>query len=316
MEKSKSKMEIKKEKNSTKYIIITPAYNEAEYIEKTIESVISQCILPSLWVIVDDGSTDDTAKIIQRYAKEYGWIKYVYREKESDHSYYASNVYAIIAGYKHVKIVRYDFLAILDADVTLPMDYYEQIFVRFNRDEKLGTASGVYQDMVNGKLQKVLNDRRSTPKAIQVFRRECFEQIGGYLPLKYGGEDTCSCIMARMRGWKTWSFPELCVVHNKPAGTGHTANMLKIRFRNGLNEYGLATHPVFMLVKSLRRCLKERPYILGGLARLTGFLYGYCLWEKRQVSNDFIRFIRKEQIGRIFNFNRIAKGNEVNGSEK
>lgn len=297
--------------NNIKYIIITPAYNEAEYIEQTIEGVLAQTILPYKWVIVDDGSTDDTARIIQKYAEEHKWIRYIYRTRESDQSYYRSNVYAIMVGYEQVKKTDYDFLAVLDADISLPKDYYERIFDRFSRDVKLGVASGVYQDLVNGRVRKVLSDRRSTPKAIQVFRKECFEQIGGYLPLKYGGEDTCSCIMARMNGWKSWSFPELTVVHNKPVGTGHAGNMLKIRFRHGLNEYGLATHPLFMLVKSLRRCIKERPIISGGLARIAGFLYGYCLREKRNITDDMVRFIRKEQMRRLLNLNRIPKENRV-----
>jgi len=132
------------------------------------------------------------------------------------------------------------------------------------------------------------------------------------LPLKYGGEDTCACIMARMNGWKSWSFPELCVIHNKPAGTGHTNGMLQIRFRQGLNEHGLATHPLFMFLKSLRRCVKERPYILGGFARLAGFLYGYRLRKDRQIPDDVVRFIRKEQVGRIFNLNQVPMENKVN----
>jgi biofilm PGA synthesis N-glycosyltransferase PgaC len=293
--------------NNEKYIIITPAYNETEYIERTIKSVLAQSVLPYKWVIIDDGSTDDTADVIRRYAEKYEWIQYIYREKEPGQSYYSSNVYAIMAGFKQVRSINFDFLAVLDADISLPKDYYEQIFNRFRQDERLGIASGVYKDLINGKLYRVLNDRRSTPKAIQVFRKACFEQIRGYLPLKYGGEDTCSCIMARMNGWKSWSFPELCVVHNKPAGTGHSDNMLRIRFRQGLNEYGLATHPLFMLLKSLRRCVKERPFILGGLTRIAGFLYGYCLREKRQIPDDMIRFIHREQMGRLFNFNRIPK---------
>jgi len=297
--------------NSVKYIIITPAYNEAEYIRQTIKGVLAQSVLPHKWVIVDDGSTDDTAKVIQKHTEEYKWIRYVYRTKETSQSYYSSNVYAIIAGYEKFKDLDYDFLATLDADISLPKDYYEQIFDRFSQDKKLGVASGVYQNMVNDKLYRVLNDRRSTPKAIQVFRKECFEQIGGYLPLKYGGEDTCSCVMARMKGWKTWSFPELCVVHNRPVGTGHTSNLLKVRFRNGLNEYGLATHPLFMLVKSLRRCIKERPFISGGLARIAGFIYGYFLREKRQIPDDMVRFIRQEQMRRLFNLNRIPKEHRV-----
>jgi len=298
-------------KDNIKYIIVTPAFNEAEYIEQTIKGVLAQSVLPCKWIVVDDGSTDDTAKIVLRYAEGYKWIQYIYRTKELGQSYYGSNVNAIMTGYAQIKTVNYDFLAILDADISLPKNYYEQIFSRFSQDEKLGVASGVYEDKINGKLRKILNDRRSTPKAIQVFRKECFEQIGGYLPLKYGGEDTCSCVMARMNGWKSWSFPELCVVHNKPIGTGHAGNMLKIRFRHGLNEYGLATHPLFMLVKSLRRCVKERPIIAGGLARMAGFLYGYCSREKRQIPDEMVRFIRREQMGRLFNFNCIPKEHRV-----
>lgn len=293
------------------YIIITPAYNEAEYVERTIKGALAQSVLPNKWVIVDDGSTDDTAEIVQKYAKEHSWIQYIYREKNANENYYASNVHAIMAGYEYAKACDYEFLAVLDADISLPTDYYEQIFDKFNQDKKLGVASGVYQDLVNGKLRKILNDRRSTPKAIQVFRKECFEQIGGYLPLKYGGEDTCSCVMARMNGWKSWSFPEICVVHNKPVGMGHSDNMLKVRFRNGLNEYGLATHPLFMLIKSLKRCIKERPIIAGGLARLVGFMYGYCSRQKRQIPKDMIRFIRKEQVGRLCNLNRVPAEDRV-----
>jgi glycosyltransferase involved in cell wall biosynthesis len=289
------------------YIIVTPAYNEQNYIDKLVESVVSQTVLPRLWVIVDDGSTDKTGDIVRRYASKYDWIRYVYHPKTIDQSYYGSNVCAILEGLRYVKDEKYEYLAILDADISLPRDYYEQIFARFERDEKLGVASGVYQDLVNGKLRKVLNDRRSTPKAIQVFRRECYEKIGGYLPMKYGGEDTVACVMARMNGWKSWSFPELCVIHNKPAGTGHAGNILTIRFRQGLNEYGIGGHPLFVLLKFIRRCVKERPYILGGFARIAGFLYGCCLQEKHQISDDVIRFIRAEQVERIFRFNKIPE---------
>ncbi|MBN1764015.1 MAG: glycosyltransferase family 2 protein [Sedimentisphaerales bacterium] len=294
------------------YVIITPAFNEAAYISKTIESVIAQKIQPLMWVIVDDGSTDETAKIIQDYVRKHNWIQYLYRKKEPGQTYYGSNVYAIQRGYKTIEKEQFDFLAILDADITLPEDYYEEIFSRFAREEKLGIASGVYMDLVDGKLRKILNDRRSTPKAIMVFRRECFEAIGGFVPMKYGGEDTCACFMARLKGWKTWSFPDLCVVHNKPVGTGHATNLLKIRFRHGLSEYGLAMHPLFLLVKSLRRCFKERPFLIGGMARIIGYSYGFCLQEKRQIPDDVIHFIRKEQIRRLLRFNHVLDVDKVN----
>lgn len=293
------------------YIILTPAYNEAAYIERTIKGVIAQSVLPNKWIIVDDGSTDETPQLIQHYASEYDWIHYQRREKVPGQSYYGSNVYAIMEGYSAVKDDEFDYLAVLDADISLPKDYYELIFDRFACDDKLGVASGVYMDLVDGKLRKILSDRRSTPKAIQVFRRECFDMIGGYQPMKYGGEDTCSCFMARMNGFKSWSFPDICVVHNKPIGFGHANSMLKIRFRQGINEYFLATHPAFMLVKSLRRCLKERPYILGGLVRMVGYLCACCLGEKRQMSDEMVRFIRQEQVERLFNFNKIPEKQKV-----
>ena len=112
----------------TSYVIVTPAFNEADYIGKTINSVLGQTIRPLIWLIVDDGSEDDTAKVIQQYATDYKWIQYMYRTKESGQSYYVSNVHAIMAGYEQVKAVNYDFLAVLDADISLPKNYYEQIF--------------------------------------------------------------------------------------------------------------------------------------------------------------------------------------------
>lgn len=292
---------------AVEFVIITPAYNEENYIERTIESVLSQTHLPKKWIIVDDGSTDSTGEIIRHYASMHEQIEYCRREKVEGQSYYGSNVYAIMEGYRAVKDDDFEFLGVLDADITLPKDYYHQIFERFCRDEKLGVASGIYMDMVDGKLRKILNDRRSTPKAIQVFRRECFDQIGGYQPLKYGGEDTCSCVMARMKGWKSWSFPDISVVHNKPVGTGHASNMLKVRFRAGLNEYFLGEHPLFMFAKSLRRCIKERPLFLGGIARIAGYLFACCRREKRQISEEVVRFIQQEQIKRLFNFNRVGE---------
>ncbi|MBN1123711.1 MAG: glycosyltransferase family 2 protein [Sedimentisphaerales bacterium] len=293
------------------YVIITPAFNESKYIKTTIEGVLAQSLQPISWVIVDDGSTDGTGEIVKEAMEKYGWIHYLRREKISEDSYYASNVYALLEGIKFVSDLSYTYLAILDADISLPSDYYKNILDQFERDKRLGVASGVYVDRINGGLRKVLNDRRSTPKAIQVFRRECYEQIGGYVPLKYGGEDTCTCIMARMKGWKSWSFPEFVAIHNKPIGTGHTGNYIGIRFKQGLNEYGLATHPLFMVVKSIRRCFRERPFLLGGISRLFGYIYGYILHEKRQIPDEVVRFLRKEQINRIFALNAVPADHSV-----
>lgn len=291
--------------NIVSYIIITPAYNEADLIEQTIKSVVSQTVLPSKWIIVDDSSTDSTREIIKKHATQHNFIQYHFREKPKGQDYFASNVFAIMEGYEKIKHLSYDFLAILDADIQLPKNYYQKIIGKFQKDSQLGVASGIYENLINGKLHKVLNDRRSTPKAIQVFRRDVFAEIGGYLPLKYGGEDTISCVMTRMAGWKAWSFPDVKVVHLRPTGTGEGTNIIAVRFRQGICEYNLATHAIFFFLKVLRRAVLEKPYFIGGMTRLAGYLWATLRQDEIVLPADVVRFLRNEHLERIRNRNRI-----------
>ena len=284
---------------SSNYIIITPAYNESHLIEKTIKSVLDQTILPLKWIIVDDGSTDNTAEIIKHYTNTCDFLEYSLRTRKANQTYYGSNVHAILQGYELVKNYPHDYLAILDADITLCVDYYEKIFNRFEVNPSLGIATGLYWEEINGEFIEANIDRRSTPKALQVFRRECYEQIGGYIPCKNGGEDSYAEITSRMYGWKTWSFPEIKVVHNRPVGTGDGKTVLQARFKLGLTDYCLATHPVFMLAKCMRRSLIEKPFFLSGLARLAGFIYGYMTREEISLPADTKVFVRKEQMKRL-----------------
>ena len=289
------------------YVIVTPAYNEARCIERTIASVIQQTIRPALWVIVDDGSTDGTSAIIDSYVRTWGFIRRVRRQHAPTEAYFASNVSAIAEGVQEIGSLPYSYLAVLDADMILPTDYYEQILRQFRADPRLGVASGVYENLVDGKLQKVLSERHSTPKALQVFRRTCFKEIGGYVPLVHGGEDTCACAMARMHGWKTWSFPQLKAVHQRPTGVRNAGSLLRARFAQGLCEYGLSTHPLFMVAKSLRRCFLERPLILSGMLRLGGYLYGCLKREPRQVPSDVASYVRHEQVNRVFYLSHLPR---------
>jgi len=288
-----------------RYIIITPAYNETQNIEMTIESVISQTIRPWLWIVVDDGSTDETAEIVKSYAQRHEWMRYVCRQKRPGQTYFESNVCAIMEGYAKIKDLSFSYLAILDADISLGLAYYETILARFEQEQKLGVASGIYENLIGGRLHPVLSDRRSTPKGIMVFRREVFEQIGGFLPLAYGGEDTAACVMARMKGWKTWSFPDIKVVHHRPTGIGNARSILKARFMMGLNEYGLGSHPLFVLLKCFKRCCIEKPYLLSGVARLVGYVYCCVKRPPRQTPPDVMSFYRNEQMKRILCLNKI-----------
>jgi len=282
------------------YVLITPVHNEEEFIEQIIESVIAQTILPKKWIIVDDSSTDRTLEIIKRYEAQHDFITHLRLERKDIVSYYSRRTLVFSAGYEKIKNMECDFICSLDADISLGPTYYERILEEFDKNPQLGIASGIYVDKVGDRLQKILIDKIHCPGAIAMFRRECYETIGGYIPQKYGGDDSCAEIMARMNGWETRSFAQHQVIHFRPTGTGDGRSILRARFQQGLTEYGVATHPLFMAVKSFRRAVLEKPYFVGSIVRFAGFLYGYCLREKRRLSPEVIRFVRKEQIGRLW----------------
>ena len=282
------------------YVLITPVHNEEDFIGQVIESVVSQSILPRRWVIVDDNSTDGTNDIINRYKQRYDFIELKRLGRGNIESDYSHRVSVVLAGIEATKTLKYDFLGVLDADITLEPKYYEELLEEFDRNTKLGIASGVYVDKVGDRFQEVLIDMNHTPGGIQMIRRQCYEAIGGYIPQKYGGDDSCAEIMARMNGWETRSFAQYQAIHHRPVGTGDGMSILQARFRQGLTEYGIATHPLFMLAKSLRRAVLEKPYITGSLARLAGFISGYFRSEKRGIPDEVIRYVRKEQIRRLW----------------
>lgn len=291
-----------------KYVIVTPVHNEEEFIEETIKSVVSQSILPIQWLIVDDASEDRTPEIIADYQRRYDFIGYYRLEREDIKSYYSRRAHVFLAGYEKIKDSEFDFLAALDGDLELKQNYYEGILTEFYANPKLGVASGVYLDWVDGCSRKVLRSDISTSGGLQVFRRECYEQIGGYVPLRHGGDDSLAEYTARMKGWQTHSFPAYQAIHKRPVGTRGKASIFKARYCQGMADYYLGTNILFMFAKSIRRALLEKPYIFGATLRMIGFLSGYLRSEKRQVSSEVIKFIRKEQIRRLF------KANKADGS--
>ncbi len=279
------------------YVLITPARNEAALIEKTLQSVISQTVPPERWVVVDDGSSDRTEDIVKRYARQFGFIQLLKLDRSHSERNFSSQVYAIRAGFNLIQNRQYGWIGNLDADISLPPDYYERMIGRFQRNAKLGLAGGFIYEKVDGAFRsRRYNHVNSIPHAIQFFRRECYEAIGGYLPLKYGGPDWCAEVMARMKGWETQAFPDVRVYHHRP--TGSVEGMLHAKFRMGLMDYSLGSHPVFEIIKCLYR-LPDKPCILSSLFRIAGFFWLYCLQEERCVPREFVRYLRNEQIERL-----------------
>lgn len=282
------------------YVVVTPAFNEEDYIRYPLESMVRQTVKPLKWIIIDDGSVDNTAQLIKNTAEQHEWIEYYYHNKKPGQTYYSSNVYAILKGIELVRDIPYTYLAILDADIELCEDYYERIFEKFAKYRGLGIATGTYLEQEGDNWVEKRTDPRHTPKAIQVFRKECYHATDGYIPFKHGGEDSGIELMARMKGWETWSFPTIIVKHHRPVGIGDGRSLLQARFRLGTTDYCFGTHPLFMILKSIKRMFWEKPYCLSGFARLFGYLNGYLKGLEKQLPVDAIKFLRQEQIRRIF----------------
>ncbi|MGE0822320.1 MAG: glycosyltransferase family 2 protein [Candidatus Binatia bacterium] len=279
------------------YVLITPARNEEAYIEKTIQSVVSQTILPQRWIIVSDRSTDRTDEIVIRYAQEYDFIRYV-RSEGSHQRTFTSKVNAFNVGYEKLEGLDYNFLGNLDADVTFEPAYYENLLNKFLQNKKLGIAGGVRYDLCNGRFEKVASSRVSVGGAFQVFRRQCYEDIGGFVPVEIGSEDTIAQIMARMHGWETEAFPEITVYHYRCTGTV-AGSILQARFRSGTKDYLIGHHPLFELAKCLYR-MTERPYAVGSLFRISGYCWASFCHYKRPVPDTFVRYLRAEQLASLW----------------
>ena len=281
---------------NTTYILITAARNEEAYIEETIKCVISQTILPEKWVIVSDGSKDRTDDIVKRYEDNYDFIQLLHVDSNCNRNF-ASKVGAIRTGAEQLKGIEYSFIGNLDADISPELDYYERILARFEGNPKLGIAGGIVYDKDKNSFRKQFASANSVAGAIQMFRRECYEEIGGLTPLDVGGEDAIAEVKARMRGWQTRSFSDLKVLHHRRAGTAFR-NILSARFNGGIIQYSLGYHWLFALAYAFYRIV-EKPYLLGSIAILCGFCWANLQKRKRSVSDEFVKYLRQEQLYRL-----------------
>lgn len=281
-----------------KYILITAANNEQDFIEKTILSVINQLHKPAEWIIVSDGSTDTTESIVSKYALENSFIKLLLNNRKEGRDF-ASKVYALNIGLNNIHSSEYDYIGILDADVTFEKNYYSSLIEEFRENPKLGIAGGKYFDIISGKKVPVYPSPYSVRGATQFFRKECFDKIDGIKPIKYGGEDALACYAARMCGWEIKNIDRLIVLHHRPTGiTG--SHIFRTRFRDGFVEYNLAYHPLFQLVKCIKR-IPEKPVLIGSILRFLGYWYLFAKVEKRVISEDLTNYIRQDQLSRILN---------------
>ena len=278
------------------YVLITPARNEEAYIEKTILSVISQTVLPEKWVIVSDGSTDRTDEIVQKHADQHPWMELV-RMPERKERHFAGKVLAFNAGYEIVKDIRYDIIGNLDADLSFEPDYIEYLLDKFSKDPGLGVAGTPFVEDASEPYDYRFSNIEHVSGACQLFRRECFEAIGGYMPIKGGGIDWVAVTTARMKGWKTRTFTEKTIFHHRTMGTG-TGSDLMARFRLGREDYYEGSHPLWELFLAIYQ-MKFSPFVLGGMFMLAGYVAAFLQRMERPVPPELIAFYRREQMQRL-----------------
>lgn len=277
-----------------KYLIITPVRDEARYLRFTIESMLVQTVSPMEWVIVDDGSTDDTGKIIYEYARQYPWIHPVHRANRGFRKAGGGVVDAFNDGFRAAICRDWEFIVKLDGDLTLEPNYFEQCFKNFQDDRKLGVGGGVICYVKDG--VKIIEQcpRFHVRGATKIYRRECWDAIGGFWPA--AGWDTMDEVKASMLGWTSRSFADLLLVHHRPTGTaeGKWSGLVK----NGRANYICGYHPLFMFSKCLVRLL-QRPYLIGSLGLLYGFVSGYLKRIPQVNDRKAIRYLRRQQLNRL-----------------
>jgi glycosyltransferase involved in cell wall biosynthesis len=278
------------------YVLITPARNEDQYIESTIKSVLAQTVLPLKWVIVSDGSTDGTDDIVRKYASQHDWIELL-RMPDRAVRDFAGKVHAIQAGQARVADLPYQVIACLDADIRFDSDYFSYLLGELCSDPKLGLVGTPYMDASG----EVYDYRFVSPDhvsgACQVFRRECYEAIGGYVPLKGGAIDSVASISARMKGWKTHTFTGKVSSTHRQMGTAE-CGPLQARFRLGVRDYSIGNHPVWELFRCVNQA-RQKPYMLRGIALAAGYLWSLVRRAERPVPRELIKFYRREQMRRL-----------------
>lgn len=278
----------------TRYLIITPARDEAEFLEKTIRSVVNQSIRPVQWIIVNDGSRDATGEIIDRYAKLYPWITAVHRENRGYREAGRGVVHTFYEGYQHIQSSEWDFLVKLDADLSFPSDYFERCFLEFAADPSLGIGGGGIYHEVDGELKLETNPKFHVRGATKIYRRECWDALGGLVPSP--GWDTVDELKANMLGWTTRSFLDLRVSHYRYTGSADGA--WKNCVKDGRANYVAGYHPLFMLIKCVKRLFKP-PYLIGSVGLMWGFLAGYWKSAPRIADQKLIRYTRNQQLRRL-----------------
>lgn len=294
------------------YVLITPARNEEANIRRSLDTVVAQTLRPLRWVIVDDGSSDETATIVLEYCAAHDWIVLVSRPARERRSF-GGKADAVAAGLARVESLTFDVIGNLDADITFAAGYMEFLIGRFQADQRLGVAGTPFTE--EGGYDTAHDSFEGggyVAGGVQLFRRRCFEEVGGYVHHAAGGVDWIAVMTAKMKGWKVRSFPEMRFHHHRPLGTAERGRLAAL-FSYGEKDYYLGGSPLWQACRVAYRASRA-PYVAGGLALGAGYLWAAMRRTKRPVSAQLMAFHRKLQMQKLRTIaSRFARGQRVDG---
>jgi len=281
--------------NTLSYVLITPARNEAGFIEMTLKSVAAQTVPPTKWVIVNDGSTDNTEELVRKYAAGCPWIDLIQMPERHERSF-AGKAFAVSTGVARLGDLQYDVIGNLDADVSFEPDYFAFLMERFEENPKLGVAGTSFQEN-NLRYNYEFVGIEHVSGMCQMFRRECFAAIGGYPAIKSGGIDLIAVLSARAKGWETRTFLEKSFVHHRSQSAASHGRLAE-RLHMGRKDYLLGNHPLWQIFRGAYQ-MTHKPYFIGGFLLLAAYFWNAIRGVERSIPKELMALRRSEQMQRL-----------------
>lgn len=284
------------------YVIVSPVRDEEKFIEGTIQSVLGQTIQPSEWIIVNDGSTDRTAEIIDSYARTCPWIRVLHRPNRGFRKSGGGVVEAFNDGYAVLESQVWDFIVKLDGDLIFDAEYFEKCFRQFWENPRLGICGGTIYHVLDGQEKIEQVPQFHVRGATKIYKRECWEAIRGLWVAP--GWDTIDEVKANMLGWTSQSFPDIRLCQQRPTGTAES--QWKDLIKCGRARYVSGYHPLFIASSCLLRMF-HKPYIVGPVGLLYGYISGYLKGIPQVDDPAMIKYLRDQQIRKLFGRETIWK---------
>lgn len=279
-----------------KYVLITVARNDEAFISKALKSVTAQTQLPEHWIITDEGSTDCTVEIIENYAARYPWISLI-RRLNRPNCDLAGKARGINAGFKFLDTAEFDVFGKVDANVSFEPDLMEFLVQKFSTDSQLGIAGVPYIEGDFDSARDSFEGENFVAGPVQLFRRQCFDEIGGYAKGCAGGMDWIAVMTARMKGWKVRSFAEKRFYHHRTVNTDEQGTFAAY-FLNGQKDYYLGGSPLWEICRIAFRAAKK-PRLIGSIAMSCGYCHAALTRMEHPVSQEIMRFHRHNQIKKL-----------------